>query len=648
MATVNRYSQIQQPLLIDPLSVEELSLVPMAKARADAAGVGALASINTDYNVDAKDLNTVSGLVKGIDSEKDRLIDQISSQGVTNETISDVLKLRKSREQIYKTVVQKAEENKAKIERWNDVVDQMAVKYGTDYADAVRSKGYDNWQGTMQGTTPTDFKEEYGPKYIDVESDILQTFKAAGIKSMSGASKVKIEKDPFTGKIKVTDPTRTVKRTNIEGLQAAIDMLQAEYANPETERGKFAKFTGLSQSALLDKLKEYKDISLLEDVRTTGGGTRLYKDDSSNNVSQNIKTEPAGAVEIELKTKAVSPTNRVLGGVGVGAMAWGLEYFGGKTQAMKRLVKGEATMEDGIKLALGLIDPAGMMSIQGLSAIRETGKSLAEYNKVDVEREKKKMLSEWSMSGMIKYMIDKDIISQETFNKIELGDKKAFDEVYEKAYDYMDDMRTFNSTESMYTSLSKKTTDSQKIKGQDVKGSGYDIGVSIAGGTKVYSFDGREVSSEADSKDLSQKLIAGEAMEIGKIPFGSHLTKTSTSDYIPELHGASVVVDPETKIKYLIPNLPTQASEGKYNLGQELENYVAGLGTGEMLPVTVLPTQGPSNPGFKNTKELQGYIVGDYLKEEDKGTRGGYLVKVGGKTYKLGENLGFLRVPKTR
>ena len=58
------------------------------------SSVAALGRIKTDYNVDDKDLNKISALVQGIDENKDKVVEGITNNGVTTQTISDVINRR--------------------------------------------------------------------------------------------------------------------------------------------------------------------------------------------------------------------------------------------------------------------------------------------------------------------------------------------------------------------------------------------------------------------------------------------------------------------------------------------------------------------------------------------------------------------------
>jgi hypothetical protein len=98
MATVNRFSRAPQPLVIDPLSVEQLSMVPIAKAQAEAEGLSAVNRINTEYDVDLKDLPTIKGMVDAVDKKKSDVVSGILEGGVTTSTVEDVMNLKNTRD----------------------------------------------------------------------------------------------------------------------------------------------------------------------------------------------------------------------------------------------------------------------------------------------------------------------------------------------------------------------------------------------------------------------------------------------------------------------------------------------------------------------------------------------------------------------
>ena len=51
----NRFSQPVQPYVVNPISVDIFSMIPLAKARAKALGIQATESLMFDFDIDKKD-----------------------------------------------------------------------------------------------------------------------------------------------------------------------------------------------------------------------------------------------------------------------------------------------------------------------------------------------------------------------------------------------------------------------------------------------------------------------------------------------------------------------------------------------------------------------------------------------------------------
>lgn len=295
---VNRYTQMPAPLMINPLSFEELSRVPLAKAQASAEGVAALGKIKTDYNVDDKDLDKISTLVKGIDEHKDKVVESISTTGVTSQTVNEVLNLKKNRDQVYKGVINQAEENKKRIDLWKNQVDEMVMNQRVPawYANLIKSNVYDKgWKGSFDegSDVPKTFQGNFGEKYIDMDADIREVlFQAASkgdVKTTAwGSGEPSVEQkvlgdQGFNFMTTSGGGTKTVA-TNKKNLEEAIKMLESEYTDPTTERGKFSAYVGTSKEELKGIIEKYKNIFLdtRNEVRTESK-TRQLMDGKGNN-----------------------------------------------------------------------------------------------------------------------------------------------------------------------------------------------------------------------------------------------------------------------------------------------------------------------------------------------------------------------------
>jgi hypothetical protein len=299
---VNRYTQAPAPLRLNPLSFEELSRVPLAKAQAKAEGIASLERIGTQYNVDDKDLNTITDLVSGIDQSKSTIVDDIANNGVNSQTVNNVLKLKRERDNIYKTKINQAEENKKRIDLWKQQLDEMTMRgiHSSEWADLVKNKEYAAWAnkgGTfVEGSDiPTTFVPTFGPKYIDMDEDIKRTFKEAEdmtvvpeqTKTWGGGKPY--QEQIGTEMYSVTPGGGRVKvATNASKLEAAKQLLLKEYADPNTERGKFANYGDIKPEDLEATLEKYKQMYLKQDVDKSIGETSYSHIGTSSNIDSNV------------------------------------------------------------------------------------------------------------------------------------------------------------------------------------------------------------------------------------------------------------------------------------------------------------------------------------------------------------------------
>ena len=275
------------PLVINPLSFEELSRVPLAEAQAKAEGVAAINRVNTDFNVDTKDLNYVNNLTKNITDSKDRIVSSISSNGIDSQTVSDVINLKKQRDNVYKTQIAKSEENKKIIDVWRQSVDEMVLKGNipSKYGEKIKQKEYSKWQGTFNDKgTPNTFINTYGERYYDEDEDIKNVFKQAedmtqlpgkeGYKYSSGSVPKLVNIPGIGNMIRTISPSEWQKMSNAQKIHSAKQLLWEQYTNPNTERGKYAKYADYGQEefqALADKLNYYEQMYTKEKEDRQGG-----------------------------------------------------------------------------------------------------------------------------------------------------------------------------------------------------------------------------------------------------------------------------------------------------------------------------------------------------------------------------------------
>lgn len=280
MPEINRYTQMPAPLVLNPISFEELSRVPLAKAQAQAEGYGAISRIATDYNVDERDLGYVSNLVQGINEEKDKLVSTITSSGVNSQTVNDVLKLKSLRDNLYNTKIAQAEENKKRIEIWKQQVDQLYAKDSPEYADFMKQKELSGWKGTFaDGDMPKTFTGSYGPDYFDTQKDIYDRLKYAS--EMTELSNVYRPSSGMPHTVESNGQRITYVAneygkqvlSNEEKLAKAKELIRQEYLDKQTKRGRFKDYVEMTDQELDYQLNAAEE-SLKQTMSKEHGGGR--------------------------------------------------------------------------------------------------------------------------------------------------------------------------------------------------------------------------------------------------------------------------------------------------------------------------------------------------------------------------------------
>lgn len=249
---MNRFSQPIQPFVVNPMSIEDLSRIPIAKAMAKASGIRAANSLALDYEVDAKDLDKVASMVKPIEDGKNTMVSRIMEEGVNSSTITDFLSLKKGYDKVADNI-QLAQQNKKKIDKWND--DLLRVHgANTNYINVIKEKEYrGGWEGTFvtddEGNVKAQtFDKTLGPTYSNIPETYIEALK--GItptmigEIQSGKVSLINRKDPATNKMyTIMQTTGDITTTsNWNKVIARMNALNAEYADETTERGKFASY----------------------------------------------------------------------------------------------------------------------------------------------------------------------------------------------------------------------------------------------------------------------------------------------------------------------------------------------------------------------------------------------------------------------
>lgn len=276
----NRFSQIVQPHVVNPISMEKFSVIPMAKAAERAAGIRATGSMKLDYNVDQKDRNLVQSKVAPIIKGKEAITEEFMTNGVSASSISEFIELNKQYQDAKRTITA-AETRKKEIDIWKQNVLRM---HGTnpDLLNRVMQKEYEEgYQGTFgtgkNGETVINpFNPGYGPKAYNIQDDFTENLKGIKMsldeKHSGGASGKMIKVPDGEGGTKWAYQTTQGKKvySNEEALLSRMNSLTDSYKDKETSRGKYAEYMGMDYDYIEGIANSVKDSYLQTDTR---GGT---------------------------------------------------------------------------------------------------------------------------------------------------------------------------------------------------------------------------------------------------------------------------------------------------------------------------------------------------------------------------------------
>jgi len=282
MARTNRYQPIIQPTIVNPISFEEFARVPMLKAQVTGEALSATQGIDTQYNVDLKDIPIVDQTLKIVKEGKESLVNNILSEGVNNDTISKFMQVKQLRDKAYKDVIDMAQMNKQKIDKWRATVEGIGLQKGLPaaYIDKVKQVGYDNWQGTLGGKDQTisEFNPYYGPEFFDMDQDIQQALSQAKETTHLGEEDLKgmsYYKDENLGRYIMTDASGKEVSGNALKLKAVADMLMQTYQDNQHKRGQLREFMDIHPQKVANMINAYMAGYTVEDVRRWGGGTSM-------------------------------------------------------------------------------------------------------------------------------------------------------------------------------------------------------------------------------------------------------------------------------------------------------------------------------------------------------------------------------------
>lgn len=625
----NRYSRLQQPLLIDPLSVEELSRVPLAKAMAEAEGLAAVNRVKTDFNVDQKDLNSITGLVGDLDKRKETIIDNIANNGINNQSIQEVLKLRNDRNELYKSTVNKAEENKLRIDRWKTNIDKatMSGNMSPQFGQLVKDTGYNQWTGTMQDGVVTEFEDHYGTQYIDVDKDIQNLMSKAKVQlEDTDITKFHYSVDPLTGNIIVTQQGETKNYSNVKHLQEAIKILETDYSTPGNVRGDFASYTGLTKDEIVDKLNKYKDFYTQTETTTTGGQRRFIPGPRPSGSSKkdsylDTRTDLVGKLEVSHKApiKQLLPTNEAVGGT----LTFGKDYAESfvknimPVESIKKINSGQAGAGDYISAITSIFSPLlnfPISSIKGTMAGQEANLEFTKQN--DINRAKE--LVKWEDNGMMNYMRSEGLVSQDLFTKAKKGDKKALKELFNTGADHIIEISNKSYNISGFPKYWENTYFGKTVTGQSRRKASEDLGGNIGSSKRrIYDYETRKLIEGKERNELADGLLNTHTFEIThSLPIGSPVTYTEDGDYIKGMSQAMLVSNAKTGEKYWVENVPTTINSDMYYHGQNIEEYISKLNVGDIAPINISGgyLQGHEDP---NAPPINAQIMRSYVKDMD-------------------------------
>jgi hypothetical protein len=649
MPVVNRYTQNPQPLILNPLSFEELSRVPLAKAQASAEGVSAINRINTEYNVDDKDLGKVSTMIQGIDENKNKVVEDIASNGVNTQTINDVISLKKTRDNIYKTTINQAEENKKRVDTWRNQVDEMTMR-GTHpawYGELIKSKVYTPWQGSFNedGTVST-FVGDLGEKYIDMPKDITEELYRASSKGWvkstpigGGEGKFEQIQDPTTGGVSSVYTTpgqgERTQASNLQNLEETIKMLKSEYNDPTTERGKYAKYVGLTQEDIDATIDKYKKMYLdTKDVTQVSNKTRQLMDGKNNAVTNNeIPTENLP------KKMITNPLSEDVKTTASGSIdAWNVaanKYFG---KGVKNKENKSITGFEGVaqtnplfslinwgtgKLTSGnaLDRLAGFGPVEGVRQLVNAGKVV--YEAINHVEDTNKQLE------LIKFYHEgiKDLINTGKVNKFRVmralksNDKEAIKSVWKELKPYL-----LAQQEEQYTPKAYVGEAIMTEWGLDTKNKPENAGVDLTLGERAYyTLDGKQLNPDekkAVVDDLRTKNNG--SSKTGIIPLGSvSLIDKETGKFIEGLTGGYIVMDSKGN-QYMTTVRPDIKDKPEYRRIDRLNKTMFSLSLGEEAPVVWFDEEG--NP-------KQAWLRRSEIKSDKEGHKSQFLLSTDGNNY---------------
>jgi len=618
---MNRYSPIVQPTIVNPISFEEFARVPLAEANAKAAGLYSTQMIDTEYDVDEKDLLTADNLIKTVTKEKDSLVNNILDEGVTNQTINKFLKVKKTRDKVYKDFLTVAQENKKKIALWRSTLDAMSIngKRTPQFTNLVKETEYNKWDGTINEDGSTkEFNPYYGPEEINTDQDIINTLQniKTTYKGKQVLKNLSFKGYDKYGKVVMTDEQGEYVYDNTGEITAAIDMLFKDYKDPETVRGAFADYTKLDEKDLFEKLNYYKDIFTEKDVKPYGGGTHLFdapmaNDGGGKNPNPFNSITPTG---LTTGADVKIPTGFDLSKSGAWLETVNKEMEKSQSKSMDK------TFDDLLDAVFGtetddpnaphpfkegpsignkekpgwfqrnfkIFAAAGDVILMGtISNLAKNLEPLISAKNVS-DKNKLKVISYFS--GAYNKLEEDNVISKEDKLNMLKGDKVTINRVYGDIVDHVSDLADTKGGlydiyqgDNLRQMLGKDTKTPVEDITKDVKDNIFSL--------TVTDLETRGKDFTKDKKELWKMMKDGELTVRGVLPAGSPLTTDKNGKYRKELSQAYVLTDKDGK-EYLASRLwePREGGEigNEFRINQDLEKYLVSLKFDIQYPIAVV------------------------------------------------------------
>lgn len=293
MATsVNRYTK---PSLarFDPMKLEELMMVPAYKRQQHDNLSANLASVEAQLSqVDPLDIH--SDLAR---QEQERLYNQLKQQsdrlateGFSNTTKSDVLKLNKDYQQTIGPMgtIGKINAAKATLAKEKEAYIQNATKLG--YSPEAAGQNWDDhvkkYGTSFDGKNVSNISSLYSPEYKDAVGEFKTLLKEAGMTSSDISNlNSNIVFDDTKGSYVLSTKGRTASSNNKKQLEAALDYMNNQIINPNSTINKSLKHNRKDPNDVLDEIsglnKVYEKTSYAEETSSQiSNFTPLTKEDN--------------------------------------------------------------------------------------------------------------------------------------------------------------------------------------------------------------------------------------------------------------------------------------------------------------------------------------------------------------------------------